>query len=330
VFELRDLECFLAVVECGNFGRAAETLGMAQPPLSRRIAELERKLGVLLFSRERRQIEITDAGRALTREARTLLIQSRLAAQITRDAAAGFTGHLRLGFVGSSGYSIIPKAIRGFRAAYPAATLTLTELLGARQIDALRSGMIDVALVRGPVESEGLLSSRLHSYRLIAALPERHPLSQRKHVEVADLAYEPFIEFNRYGATGLHDLVRGVCAEAGFVPQVVQSVDSLDTLAACVAAGMGVSLVHDVVRMLPIDGIAYLSIKPASPPVDLSCVRRADDLNPLLPAFVECLRSAANDTLAADRPYERDEHIISDQRTASVGKKRQRNPGQRK
>jgi DNA-binding transcriptional LysR family regulator len=303
---------------------------MAQPPLSRRIAELERKLGVLLFSRERRQIEITDAGRALTREARTLLIQSRLATQITRDAAQGFTGHLRLGFVGSSGYSIIPKAIRAFRSAHPRATLTLTELLGARQIDAVRGGMIDVALVRGPVESEGLLSTRLRSYRLIAALPEEHPFAQRKHIDVADLAGEPFVEFNRYGATGLHDLVRGVCADAGFVPQVVQAVDSLDTLAACVAAGMGLALVHDVVRMLPIDGIAYLPIRPASPPVDLSCVRRADDLNALLPAFIEHLLVAANDADAADSPEERDEHVVSDERTSAVGKKRQRDAGQRK
>jgi DNA-binding transcriptional LysR family regulator len=291
--DLRDFECALAIVEHRHFGRAAEALGMAQPPLSRRIAALERRLGVALFSRAKRQIEVTDAGRVFAREARAVLAQVALAEDLTRGAAAGYRDRLRLGFVGSSGFGIVPAAVRAFRADYPRTVVTLTELLGARLIAALRAGTIDVAVVRGPFERDGLRGTRLRSDPLVAALPATHPLARRKTVAVSDLRDEPFVEFGRYGATGVHDLVRGVCAEAGFVPGTVQEADALDTLVACVAAGIGVALVHDVARGLPIDGVAYRPIRPFSTPVDLWAVRRRDDATPLAASFVEHLAAAA-------------------------------------
>jgi len=291
--ELRDLTCFLAIVRHEHFGRAAEELGIAQPPLSRRIARLEREIGTLLFSRLRRRIAPTEAGRAFAREARVVLEQATLAAEVARAAARGAVGHLRLGYVGSSGYRIVPNAIRSFRVRRPAALVTMRELLGARQIEAIRTGSIDVALIRGPAEIAGLTGVRLRGDRLGVALPFSHPLADAKTVAVEALADEPFVAFNRYGATGLHDLVRGVCAAAGFVPRVVQEVETIDALAAAVAAGIGVALIYDVVATLPIEGIVHRSIRPAAPIVDLTAFRRTDDRDPLVPVFIEELRRAA-------------------------------------
>jgi len=291
--ELRDLTCFLAIVRHEHFGRAAEELGIAQPPLSRRIARLEREIGTLLFSRARRRIAPTEAGRAFAGEARVVLEQATLAAEVARAAARGAVGHLRLGYVGSSGYRIVPNAIRSFRVRRPAALVTMRELLGARQIEAIRTGSIDVALIRGPAEIAGLTGVRLRGDRLGVALPFSHPLADAKTVAVEALADEPFVAFNRYGATGLHDLVRGVCAAAGFVPRVVQEVETIDALAAAVAAGIGVALIYDVVATLPIEGIVHRSIRPAAPIVDLTAFRRTDDRDPLVPVFIEELRRAA-------------------------------------
>ncbi|GAC1420677.1 MAG: hydrogen peroxide-inducible genes activator OxyR [Candidatus Velthaea sp.] len=293
MFELRDLQSFLALAETRNFSRAAERLGIAQPPLSRRIAALEAELGVLLVSREKRQIELTAAGEAFAREARVILAQADLAAAIAREAARGARGHVRLGYVGSTGYDIVPNAIRGFREQHHDATVTLTELLGARQIAALRAGTIDVALIRGPVESGEFAGRRLRADRLVAALPAGHALAARATIRVADLAHEPFVAFNRYGATGLHDLVRGVCAHAGFVPRVVQEVDALDTLLACVAAGIGVALTQDLGAQALGGGAVMRPLRPAAPPVELTAVWRADDANSLVPVLVDQLARAA-------------------------------------
>ena len=283
----------MAIVEHKTFSRAAAALNMAQPPLSRRIADLEKELGADLFIRGSRQIQLTETGMTLVREARIVLEQARLAERIVRDSIKGISGHIRLGYVGSTGFSIVPSAIRFFRDAHPHATVNVVHLLAAHQFDALRFGTIDVALVGGIVESAGFRKEVLRTNRLVAVLPANHPFADRESIDVADLADEPFLEFPRYGPTGLHDLVRSVCAQSGFVPRVAQEADGLDILVACVAAGIGVALVNDAARTLPIRGVAYKEITPASPPVHLTALSRLTDENPLIASFIEQLKAAA-------------------------------------
>jgi DNA-binding transcriptional LysR family regulator len=281
----------MAVVEHKTFSRAAQSLRMAQPPLSRRVAELERQLGTPLFVRGARQVELTQAGLALVREARIVLEQAKLAERIVRDAIAGDAGHIRLGYVGSAGFDIVPKAIRLFRDQYPRASVNLAHLW-THQSDALRFGTIDIALVGGVADSEGFRAEDIGTGRLVAALPVDHPMAKCEIVAVADLAAEPFVELPRYGPTGLHDLVRSVFAREGLVPRVVQEAEGHDMLIACVAAGLGVSLVNSAARKLRVRGVVYRDISPNSPPVRLTalCRRKAD--NPLVPLFIDALRSA--------------------------------------
>lgn len=292
MFSLRDLECFMAVVEHKTFSRAAKALNIAQPPLSRRIAELERELGAALFVRGAREAQLTPAGLALVRQARIVLDQSKIAEHIVRDTIAGSTGSIRLGYVGWTGFSRVPPAIRSFRDARPNASVKLVYYMFADQADALRSGTIDVALISGGLDSENLLAQRLATNHLVAAVPSDHRLAGRAALRIADLAGEGFVEFPRYGPAGLHDVIRGLCAREGFVPRVVQEAEGHEMLLACVAAGMGVGLVNSEAQGLPVRGVTFKALTPESPPVPLVALSRIGDANALVPEFVEHLKLA--------------------------------------
>jgi DNA-binding transcriptional LysR family regulator len=295
--DLRDAECFLAIVEHRNFGRAADALGIAQPPLSRRIAALEREFGVALFSRERRQIELTPAGRAYAREAKALLTQAGLVRRSVRAAASGENGHVRMGFAGSLAYTIVPPAIRAFRASHPRVRLTLCELLGAHQIDALRLGTIDVALIRGSIEPGGLETVTVRRDEIGLILPQRHPLAGREHIALSDLRDEAFITFSRYGPTGVHDMARGICEQAGFVPHFAHEVDSMDALFAYVAGEAGIAFFSDAFLAFPVPGVVHHRLSPKGPEILLSAAWRPDTRNIHVRPLVETIRELAGENV---------------------------------
>jgi DNA-binding transcriptional LysR family regulator len=293
MFELRDLECFLTIVEQKSFHRAAKVLHSAQPPLSRRIAALERDLGAKLFTREASQVRLTQIGLTFAEEARAVLAQADLARRVVADLGRGFNGHIRLGYFGSAGYVIVPAALTTFREQYPRCTVSPSELLSLRQAEALRTGVIDVALHRGTPESDGLKARRLRSGRLVVALPKAHRLAKRDRIPMTELAREPFVALSAQATGGIPDLVRGVCARAGFVPNVVQEVDSIGILIACVAAEMGLALVNEGVRDVPFSTVVYREITPASPAVYVNVLTRANETNPLVPHLIDHLAAAA-------------------------------------
>ena len=294
MFELRDLERFLAVAEQRNFGRAAAILGISQPPLTRQIDELERELGVPLFSRARRQIELTPAGHALAREARALLAQARVVAQVARDAAEGTSGRLRVGYRGVARFRIIPAAIRPMHARLPNASVTLAESMTALLLDHARARLLDVGVLSGPVTADGLRTASISHSNIVLALPEGHRLTKRAEVNIEEIAEEPFVEVPELRRLGINALARGICAQAGFVPRVVQEVDAVDTAAACVAAGVGVALVCAHLDV-PFPGVVYRALRPPGPRVDIVAVWREDDDNPLIRPFVSSLQQVARE-----------------------------------
>ena len=291
MFELRDLECFLAIVEQKSFHGAAKRLNMAQPPLSRRIAALERELGGPLFSRAARQIELTEIGRVFAEEARIVLAQANLARRIVHDIGRGFKGHLRLGYNGSSGYSVVPIALASFHEDFPRATITVLDVLSPRQPEALRAGTIDVALHRGTPDAAGLNVRQLRTDRLLAVMPPTHHLASQKVIPVEALANELFVSLTGDSPGTIPDMVRVVCARAGFAPNVVQIVDTVATLLACVELGMGIALLNIGGREPPWR-VTIREIDPPAPAVPFSALTRANETNPLVPDFIEHLVAA--------------------------------------
>ena len=294
MFELRDLERFMAVVAHRNFGRAAHSLGMTQPALSRRIAVLERRLGAPLFSRAHRQIELTRIGEVLVREARAVLTQASLADRAMHDAVSGATGHLRIATRSVGRFRLIPEALRRLRASHPRVAVSVTDPMTGFPLALLRQGSIDVTLVRGPVSlGEGLRAERLRTDQVVVVMCAEHRLANDDVVDVSDLAEERFVETVSLRACGYYDVMRDPAMRAGFIPHVVQSVDTVDNLLICVAAGIGIAFMHDASQELAVPGIVFRPLRPPGPTVELRAVWRAGDRNPVIAPFVSYLVLAA-------------------------------------
>jgi DNA-binding transcriptional LysR family regulator len=284
--ELRQLRYFVAVAEELHFRRAAERLHISQPPLSQQIRALEDELGFALLERTRRRVSLTPAGEAFLRDARALLGELEGAVATARRIDAGQTGRLRINFVGSALFSIIPPTIERFRAARPGVEIELHERPTVDQIRAVRAGTSDVGLVRPPIEDDGELRAQtVLRERTVAALPAGHGLASLSRVPLRRLAAEPLVLFPRDQAPGFHDLVIDSLAGAGAVPRVIQYAPEMLTIIGLVAAGIGASLVPASVTRLALEGVTYRPVSGA-PHSELVAVTRADDDSPLVRAFM--------------------------------------------
>lgn len=192
--DLRQLRQFVAVAEELHFRRAADRLGMSQPPLTVAIRRLEEEVGAILVERGQKTVRLTAAGAVLLDEARRLLASADAALTATRDAAAGKLGRVRLGYVGSAMYGRLPEQLRSFRREYPDVRIDLREMTTAGQVAALRAGDLDLAIVIPPLgDVGGLETIPFDTDQLAIALPSSHPLTDLAEVKIADLAGEPFV-----------------------------------------------------------------------------------------------------------------------------------------
>lgn len=300
--DLRDLACFVAVAEELHFGRAAERLHMAQPPLSRRIRALEDELGAPLFRRNRRRVALTDPGAALLAEARTVLAGVERARAAVAGALRGERGHLQIGFTGSAPFNgMIPRIIDALRRRHPGISVTLLELPTPEQVPALLDGRLDAGFLRpaGAAGEPRLALRPVLSEPLVVALRDDHPLAGRPAIVLADLAEEPFVLYPRSVGSALHDLVEALCRQAGFRPAVAQEARQMATLIGLVAAGLGVTLVPASIRAVHSEGVAYRPLAGigADAGLDLALAHRAGDRSAALARFLEVVRQVADETV---------------------------------
>src|SRR6478609_9401676 len=238
--DLRHLRYFVAVAEERHFGRAAERLHMAQPPLSQAIRQLEAELGVVLLLRTTRRVDLTEAGAAYLARARSILAETDEAAHEARRVAAGVVGRLAIGCVGSATYSLLPALSRHLAAELPGVDFAFRgEMLAPDQVEALRSGAIDVALLRPPVADLSLTVTPLRLDRLVVALPTDHPLAARRQVRVVDLRDADLIVHSADRRSMMYDVVIGLFRDAGIDPHVRHEVGETSTLVTLVAGGLG-------------------------------------------------------------------------------------------
>lgn len=269
MIELRHLRYAVAVADEGHVTRAAEKLGIQQPPLSQQIRKLEEMVGATLFRRLPRGVELTEAGRTFVEKARLILKDVDLAVEATRRNARGEEGSLAIGFTSSAAFhSLVTSAVRSFGEASPGVTLKLEESSTTDLIDALHGRLLDVAFVRSPVEqSTGLIISRVVDEEMLVALPDRHPLAlvrarHRRPVQLSDLANEAFILYRRPSGPGLYDGIIAACLKAGFSPRIRHEAPRLVSTLSLVAAGLGISIIPSSMARLETNGIAYLRLDP--------------------------------------------------------------------
>jgi DNA-binding transcriptional LysR family regulator len=259
--ELRHLRYFVAVAEERHVTRAAERLGIQQPPLSQQIRALETELEVQLFRRKPRGVELTQAGETLLAEARVILDRVTHATAAARRTARGEAGRIGLGFTSSASFHpFVPRVIRAFREAHPLVALSLEESGTAELVEGLRAERIDAAFVRSPIgpAAELIVHSVLEE-EMVAALPAGHRLGAGggSRMPLAELAGETFILYRRPLGPGLYDTIIAACQHAGYSPQIGQEAPRLLSTLSLVAAGLGVTLIPASMQRLRVDGVAY-------------------------------------------------------------------------
>ncbi|MFD5007677.1 LysR substrate-binding domain-containing protein [Streptomyces mutabilis] len=289
--DLRQLRYFVAVAEERHFGRAADRLHMAQPALSQAIRRLEADLGVELLHRTTRRVELTDAGRAYLTRARAILADVDDAAHEARRVASGSVGHLSIGCVGSATYSLLPPLSRHLAAELPGVDFAFRgEMLAPDQVEALRTGAIDVALLRPTVADSSLTVAPLRRDRLVVAVPADHRLAGRRQVRVADLRQADLIVHSADRRSVMYDIVLGLFRDAGIDVHVRHEVGETSTLITLVAGGLGVAIVPEPVTALALDGVTYRPLVRPTATVDLAVAHRTDRTEPHLARTIEVIR----------------------------------------
>jgi DNA-binding transcriptional LysR family regulator len=267
MIELRHLRYAVTVAEEGHITRAAERLGLQQPPLSQQIKSLEGQLGVTLFRRLARGVVATAAGDAFVERARTILADVDGAVEAARRAGRGEEGRLAIGFTGSAAFHpLVTDVVRELRDSAPLLALTLEEANSGTSLEALRAGRLDAAFVRAlPETHEGVSVRHLLDEEMLAVIPDPHPLlkgwPEDERRTLAALAEAVFILYHRPSGPGLYDAIIAACGKAGFSPRVGQEATQMISTLSLVAAGLGISLAPASMARFGTAGIAYRRLK---------------------------------------------------------------------
>ncbi len=283
----------MAVAEELHFGRAAERVHIAQPPLSQQILLLESEIGVKLLERTKRRVRLTHAGKVFLEEARRILDLSDQAVQAAQRADRGEIGRLVVAFVASGTYIFVPSVLRGFRERFPDVQLILKEMTTDQQLDALRESVIHVGFLRQPIRNEALTIETVLREPFMVAMPSDHHLANVEGVELEALADEPFVMFSRQQGATFHDQIMSACAKAGFSPKVAQEAMQIPTVLGLVSVGIGVALTPASVRNLRMTGVTYKPLIGVAQTTELAMAWRRDDDSPVSMAFLQVARKMA-------------------------------------
>lgn len=298
---------FVAVAEELSFRRAAERLNMSQPPLSQAIQRLEADVGAQLFHRSKRQVVLTRTGKVMLDEALRLLGQADRAVSHIRDVAHGNKGRIEIGFVLTACYELLPRVARAFRKANPDVRVELHSMSTAEMVKGLQERQIDIAFLRPPLTAiEQLSVRRIYAERVVAILPEEHPLSSQETVNLSDLTTPLYVQApTPRGHSTFQTQIVSLCHTNGIEPEVVHDPIYIVSM---VAAGMGVGIGPEKSRRLQLDGIVFreLSGVPNDLQMELAMAWRTNATSHSTKVFVETAIEIAREldsTKSEDRPF---------------------------
>ncbi|MBY3985612.1 LysR family transcriptional regulator [Rhodococcus fascians] len=280
--DVDQLRAFLAVAEELHFGRAAERLHVAQPPLSRTIKSLEKYLGTTLFDRTTRSVELTSSGHALVAPAQRVLDALRSAEDAVRLADSGDTGSVRIAFAGVSTHRLVALLARVVRSRHPGIELDLSSQNFARPaMKKLLDGDTDIALGRWDVIPSEVDSTVVIPDSLVVAMADTHPLAAARTLTIAQLADDGFVSLPLHEGSVLPDRLRRLAREHGFVPTLVQIAPDTQTALALVGAEVGCHLtLASVARSVTDPHVVFVPLDDVSTDVDMRATWRRDNTNP--------------------------------------------------
>lgn len=290
--DVRSMACFIAVAEELHFRRAAEKLNLTQPSLSQRIRVLESEIGATLLLRDRRSVALTPAGAAFLEPARRAVENANRAIGEARRTLDGEAGPLRLGFTVIAFYGILPACVQVFRKRYPNVRIELAEMNSPSLENALLAGALDLGILHPPLEHPELSMQPLPEERLFLAMPSDHPLAAEPVVPVSKLGGEPFLIAPRKIGASIFDRVIALFESQGVTPRIVQEVTPMTTLAALVAAGVGLGFVTEGLSRLDRPGVVFRPVEPAAPALPVAAAWVGPDLMPSAKRFLDVVLGA--------------------------------------
>ncbi len=289
--DFRRLQYFVVTAEELHMGRAAERLGIAQPTLSQQIQTLETSLGVRLFERVRRGIQLSAVGKALLPQALETLAASARAIEIAHGAARGEIGQIMIGYVGTALIEPeLPNLIADFRKRYPGIRLDLRNLPVDQQLEQLSDLRIDIAFIRATSTAvpSGLRGRVFSSTRLLAAIPATHPLATSAEPSLRQLADDPFIVLQDTPTTGFFAATTvAFCERAGFIPNIDLKVTDIASMVGLVSAGLGVCLVPALISSLAMPNVVFRALPELDAAVDLLMIERRNDRSPAVKSWLD-------------------------------------------
>lgn len=304
--DLRHLRYFVAVAEELHFGRAAERLHIAQPPLSQQIKQLETEMAVTLFQRTKRHVELTPAGETFLVEARRTLEQADHAIASARLAHLADANELVLGFIDSAVYYYLPRLLSAYQRVHPNVQLTLREMTSGHQVEALEAGSIQAGILRPSRVGPHISFEEIARERFVVAVNRNHRLAHVRAIDLRDLREDRFVFFRRELAPELHDHMLGLIKKAGYSPRIVQEADEARTLIGLVAAGIGVFLTTESLWGWGGNDIVYKPLVEAATWLPMSLAWRVNDRSVALQAFVsstrDVIRGGSLNPPVGDRP----------------------------
>jgi LysR family transcriptional regulator, benzoate and cis,cis-muconate-responsive activator of ben and cat genes len=290
--EFRHLRYFVILAEELHFRRAALRLHISQPPLTRQIQQLEQELGVTLFERKGRGIDLTQAGAVFLDDARNILLLLDQAVEKSQLTEKGLIGRLDIGIFGSAIFDLFPSVVPPFRALFPKINVSLHDMNKSEQIKALRDRRLSVGFIRFVWDELDLAKELVSVAQLYVACPANHNLARLDEIRVSDLDRQPLILYPKAPRPSFIDRVVSLCRDEGFEPFLEQEVDDVITAVALVSSGQGIAIVPEAVRNFSMPGVVYRPMQRLpSTMVDLYCLYRKDDRSPILQAFLKFMRT---------------------------------------
>lgn len=289
--KLRHLQYFVALAEELNMRVAASKMHISQPPMSRQIRELEKDLGVFLFDRKRRKLQLTKAGENFLNDARDILIKCQTAAQRMKAVDLGTTGSLSIAYKVPIEGMLPASVLRKCREAFPSTTLIIKEMPLPDQITALLENRIDVGYIgfRNLDLQDILNYETILKSEIFVILPSGHRLLKKRRLDLAELSREKFIFVERQSSPLAYDWLVSIPKIGGFTPQVVQKADTPRNLFSLIAAGVGISLVPEFLKIYALPGVAFRPLK-QKVQLEWSMAWRKDNKSPVLETFLLLLR----------------------------------------
>lgn len=288
--ELRHLRYFTAVVQWKGFREASRRLYVAQPSISEAVSDLERELGIKLFSREGRVARLTPEGQVFYEEALKTLAQAERSIATAQRAAKGEIGRLGIGFIGFASCPFLPGLLRKYKTRYPQVALRLEENVPSGLDIAFDRGEIDIGFTRPPsIDRSASYESRLiFREPLVAALPRSRNVTA-KRIRIADLASERFVTFQRASSPEVFDTIVRVCNDNGFSPRLYNELNNMHSVLSTVEAGEGVAIVPASACNLRADNISFVRLQPDNVRIDFVSVWPKKERSIALKTFLDLL-----------------------------------------